>query len=168
MTNIRALLTASILFAAIGTAQAQTPPVAAPDPHHPVDAAAASPIAPAAGPAGMGGMMGMMMAPERIEGRIAFLKTELKITDAQLPQWTAFAEILRKNAKGMSEMREMMMQASALTSAPDRADHHVKMMTSGLEAAKVTATATRTLYVVLTDAQKKTADELLAPAMGRM
>jgi hypothetical protein len=27
-----------------------------------------------------------------VEGRIAFLKTELKITEAQSPQWNQFAE----------------------------------------------------------------------------
>jgi hypothetical protein len=30
---------------------------------------------------------GMPMMAEHIEGRLAFLKTELKFTDAQLPLW---------------------------------------------------------------------------------
>jgi hypothetical protein len=52
------------------------------------------------------GMMGMMMAmmemSGHIEGRIAFLKTELKITETQMPQWNAFVEALRGNAGRMS------------------------------------------------------------------
>ena len=35
-----------------------------------------------------------------VEGRLAFLKTELKITDAQLPLWNAVADAVRANAKG--------------------------------------------------------------------
>jgi LTXXQ motif family protein len=44
---------------------------------------------------GQQGGMGMGMPFEHVEGRIAFLKAELKITDAQAPQWNAFAETLR-------------------------------------------------------------------------
>ena len=207
MTMFRTLLTASILATSIGAAQAQTPPAAGTDPHHPAAATgAAAPALPAAptaslmppGAAGapamasmMGGDMGKMMqsmmammmarggaeqmdgpmammAPERVEGRIAFLQTEIKITDAQRLQWTAFADVLRKNAKGMSEMRAMMMAAPAQASAADRADQRVQLMTSHLAIAKATAAATRALYAALTDAQRKTADDLLAPAMGRM
>lgn len=45
---------------------------------------------------GMMPMMGMNPA-EHIEGRLAFLKTELKITDAQMAQWNAFADALRSS-----------------------------------------------------------------------
>lgn len=37
--------------------------------------------------------------------RIAALKTELKITDAQLPQWNGFAEALRSAAKSVETVR---------------------------------------------------------------
>ncbi len=46
------------------------------------------------------GRLGMMSAEaSHVEGRIAFLKTELRITDAQLPLWNAVADALRDNAK---------------------------------------------------------------------
>ena len=66
------------------------------------------------------------------EGRIAFLKTELKITDAQISQWNAFADALRANARRMSEMRSTMMpggmmgQSGAPVSAVDRLDRMEK------------------------------------------
>src|SRR6516164_7300947 len=41
---------------------------------------------------GRGGMMGMMGMAGHVEGRIAFLKAELKITDAQTSAWNAFAD----------------------------------------------------------------------------
>jgi hypothetical protein len=37
----------------------------------------------------MMGQDGIRMMAKHIEGRLAFLKTELKITDAQLPLWNA-------------------------------------------------------------------------------
>jgi hypothetical protein len=45
-----------------------------------------------------------MMGAQYVEGQIAFLKTELKITGVQMPQCNAFADALRVNAKRMSEV----------------------------------------------------------------
>ncbi len=36
---------------------------------------------------------------ERVEARLAYIKTALKITDAQNTQWDAFAGVMRKQAK---------------------------------------------------------------------
>ncbi|WP_374313015.1 Spy/CpxP family protein refolding chaperone [Dongia sp.] len=52
---------------------------------------------------------GMMNPGQHIEGRLAFLKTELKITDAQAPQWNAYADAMRANAKRMGDMFGDMM-----------------------------------------------------------
>ena len=116
------------------------------------------------------GMMPMMpmMQPRHVEGRIAFLKTELKITDAQSQQWSGFADALRANAKAMMTTHEQMMHDGATASAPEQAEHEIKMLSSRLEALKATAAAETALYAVLSDEQKKTADELLSPPMGRM
>jgi hypothetical protein len=123
---------------------------------------------------GMGMMrmmrMGMMGMAEHVEGRIAFLKTELKITDAQMPQWTAFADALRANARQMSEMCSSMMQGGmrgdAGVSALDRLDRMEKMMTAMTEAVKATKAALAPLYAALTDEQKKMADRLMRGPMG--
>jgi hypothetical protein len=40
---------------------------------------------------------------ERVEARLAYLKTALKVTDAQQPQWDAFAATLRKQAAARDE-----------------------------------------------------------------
>ena len=116
------------------------------------------------------GMMPMMpmMQPRHVEGRIAFLKTELKITDAQSQQWNGFADALRANAKAMMTMHDQMMHDGATASAPEQAEHQIKMLSARLEALKATAAAETALYAVLSEEQKKTADELLAPPMGRM
>jgi hypothetical protein len=121
------------------------------------------------GPIGRMGMMGMA---EHIEGKIAFLKAELKITDAQMPQWNAFADALRAAARRLGGMQATMMpggmmdQGNAPVSAPDRLERMEKMMTSMLEGLKELKATLTPLYAVLTEEQKKMADELIHGPMG--
>jgi hypothetical protein len=127
---------------------------------------------PMMGMMGQGGMMPMMGMGEHVEGRIAFLRTELKITDAQLSQWNTFADALRANAKRMTEIRNAMMQGGMMgqggtsPSAPDRLDRMERMMTVMLDAVKAMRSALGPLYAVLSDDQKKTADQLIRGPMG--
>ena len=120
---------------------------------------------------GMGQMMQMMggsqaMMPfAHIEGRVAFLKAELAITDVQAPQWNVFADTLRAGAKSMRESMTGMMQAGKPSNAAERTDAMVKMMTARVDGMKAIADAEKGLYAVLTDAQKETADELLGMSM---
>lgn len=54
---------------------------------------------------GMGQMMEMMdsMTPSSIDGHIAKLKSDLRITDAQSSDWAKFADTLRSSAKSMKD-----------------------------------------------------------------
>jgi hypothetical protein len=113
-------------------------------------------------------MMGQGNMAGHVEGRIAFLKTELKITEAQSPQWNQFAEALRSNARRMTEMHGMMSQGDAAMSAPERLDRMETMMTGMLESVRITKAALVPLYAVLTDEQKKLADDLIRGPMGMM
>jgi hypothetical protein len=117
---------------------------------------------------GQDGMSGMSMMAGHVEGRLAFLKTELKITDAQLPQWNAVADAIRANAKSMSAMSDGMMGASQTTTLPDKLALREKMTTAHLEALHRLKAAVDPLYAALGDEQKKTADELLMGPMGMM
>ena len=62
----------------------------------------------------------------------------------------------------------MMAMPGAAPSFPDHADQKVQMLTARLDSARAIAAAGRALYTALTDAQKKTADELLAMPMHGM
>jgi hypothetical protein len=115
-----------------------------------------------------GQMMPGMMQFDHIEGRIAYMKAELAITDAELPKWNAFADVLRANAKVMREGAAKMMQAGMPMTVPARADAMVQMMTMHLEGMKSMASAGKALYAVMNDAQKKMADEMMSSPMGRM
>jgi hypothetical protein len=164
-----------ILALVVGPARAQQ---AQRDQHHP-DAAAP----PAAMPRGsgmpmmdmmrmmigQGGMPMMAAMAGHIEGRLAFLKTEIKITDAQLPLWNAFAQAARESAKAMEEMMQGgMMGMSQSGTLPDRLAVREKIMAAHLEALRKLKTAVDPLYAALSDEQKKTADTLVLSPMGMM
>jgi hypothetical protein len=114
------------------------------------------------------GMMPMMGLGGRshAEGRLAFLKAELKITDAQAPQWNAFAEAVRTNASSMREMRRAMMAERASATLPERLALADKTADAHLAAMKKTREALTKLYAVLNDTQKKTADTIVVGPMG--
>lgn len=117
---------------------------------------------------GMSGMPMMAAMAGHVEGRLAFLKTELKITDAQLPLWNAVADAIRANAKGMGAMAEGMMGNMQTATLPDKLATREKMLTARLEALRKLKAAVDPLYAALSDEQKKTADELIMGPMGMM
>ncbi|WP_431861997.1 Spy/CpxP family protein refolding chaperone [Azospirillum sp.] len=117
----------------------------------------------------MMGQQGAMGLPfEHVEGRIAFLKAELKITDAQTAPWNAFADTLRANAKAHQAVHEQMTKGGMPSSWPDRLAVQQKMLGMRLDAVKALEAAAKPLYAVLTDEQKKLADKLLTGPMGMM
>lgn len=187
---MKRLMTAAAMALATTSASVQAQPA---DPHHPGQAA--TPAQPAPPPAAqhdmMGGSMPMMNMPmmmnmmrmmatmgsamagmdgiDRIEGRIAFLRTEIKITEAQTSVWNAYADALRANAKRLGELRASTMQQSAAAPAATltaRLDQQERWLLARLEGIRTMRAALANLYGVLSDEQKKTADELLAPRMG--
>ena len=115
-------------------------------------------------------MGGSFMAPggtiQNVEGHIAFLKAELKITDAQQKLWDQFADALRTNARALSaassEMMSGMMSGAAKKMPPvARLEQQEKMLTLQLDALKRSRAALEGLNAVLSDEQKKQLDELI-------
>ena len=153
--------------------------------HHPGPAQAAP-----ASPGGMemkgGGMMsgdmGRMMAMMRgflmdsammsgmpirhVEGRLAFLKAELKITPAQEPQWNRFADVVRTAASdAQGAMKPMMQTGAQIVTAPEVLARQEKMLAKRLEAVRALKVAFDPLYASLSDEQKKVADDLVMSPM---
>lgn len=110
------------------------------------------------------GMMGKMMAPEYVEGRIAFLRAELKVTDAQQPLWEAVAAALRENARGSAGMMQQEQDAQGL---PNSLERREKLLSARLDAVRQLRAAVEPFYASLDEAQKAAADNLLMP-MGMM
>jgi hypothetical protein len=121
------------------------------------------------GPAGMSEMTmpGMDMA-DHVEGRIAFLKAELKITDAQAKVWNDFAQGLRNNATKLGGMRSMMGRGTGVQTLAQRLDQQEQWYATRLDGIRTLKASVSPLYAALSDEQKKAADQILAPHLGLM
>jgi hypothetical protein len=118
---------------------------------------------------GSGPMMGLMMGTgPMMEGRLAYLKAELGITDAQTSAWDDYVAAVKARHSGMQDMHAGMIKAMHSGNAVDRLDAHVKAMESMVESLKALKPPTVALYAVLSDDQKKKADQLLGGCCGMM
>jgi hypothetical protein len=180
----------TLTFAAMLAASTQGFAQTQPDPHHPADGAGTTEAVPGnqdqqgmsmpmmmnmmssmmkmmgGGGAQMG--MGGMNMTEHTAGRIAFLRAELQITDAQSKAWDAFADAMQKIG---SQMKEADMPMMAEASAPQllaRLDSQERMLTARLDGVRAMKAAFAPLYDALSAEQRKTADDLLANHMGLM
>ena len=106
-------------------------------------------------------MMGMMMGGPAAQGRLAYMKAELGITDAQTAAWDGYASAVNARVTSMQGMHAGMMQAMQTGSAITRMDAHIKAMQSMVDSMQALKPATEALYAVLTDEQKQKADLLL-------
>jgi hypothetical protein len=180
----------TLTFAAMLAASTQGFAQTQPDPHHPADGAGTTEAVPGnqdqqgmsmpmmmnmmssmmkmmgGGGAQMG--MGGMNMTEHTAGRIAFLRAELQITDAQSKAWDAFADAMQKIG---SQMKEADMPMMAEASAPQllaRLDSQERILMARLEGVRAMKAAFAPLYDTLSVEQRKTADDLLANHMGLM
>ena len=112
------------------------------------------------------GMMGTSVP--MMEGRLAYIKADLEITDAQLPAWNAYADAVRARRAKMEEMHAEMIKAKESGDALQRMDARIKSLETTLDSLKASKPAMEALYAALTDEQKKKADQLLAGRCGRM
>lgn len=122
-----------------------------------------------AGPGMMNGnMMPMMMGgASHTEGRLAFIKTELKITDVQMPQWNAFADAVRANATAATDMhRSMASQNKPGSALPERLAMEDKVLSAHFAAFKKIHESLTKLYDVLSPEQRKAADGIVIGPMG--
>ena len=124
------------------------------------------------GQAGMGmekmDPAGMAMV-NHVEGRIAFLRAELKITDAQAGAWDAFASALRDNAKRLDEaVKAHHGDQAAAQTLEQRLAVQEQWLSARLEGVRAIKATFGHLYDALSPEQRKSVDELLAMHMGLM
>jgi hypothetical protein len=178
--------------ATVALALALTAPAFADDAHHPPGSAATPQAAPSpqmSGPSdmpmrpGMGtmrqggmempmmpmtGMMQMMQGGAHIEGRLAFIKAELKITEVQEKAWADFANAMRQAAKNSGDAHMMMHGMPGASAAPPQMlEQYEKHLTQRLDAVRTVRGGLSPLYAVLSGEQKKTLAEL-HPMLGMM
>jgi hypothetical protein len=128
---------------------------------------------------GMGQMMGgwgmMGGGPEamldRIDGRLAFMKTELKITEAQSADWEALAKVIRSTAEAHNSLMQTMMNDMrsgdiGKMPLPDRLALQETHLSARLNQVREIKAAVDKLYASLSEEQKKAADDIVLPMMG--
>ena len=116
------------------------------------------------------GMMGkgMMHSRPMMEARLAYIKSDLEITDAQMDVWNAYADAFRKRHDAMAGMHSDMMAAKNGGTAVERLDARIKATEAKLDSLKALKMPTDNLYNALSDNQKKKADALLGGGCGMM
>jgi protein CpxP len=135
----------------------------------PAPGAGSPPAAQGSGPAAHGPMHHNAMKPaERAEARLAYIKTALKITPAQEPQWNAYANFVRKNAGDMHQRMEQRMQSGAphrtggeRPNAIERLERQQAFLAQASKRVGDLLAVEKPLYESLSVEQRKIADEVL-------
>jgi periplasmic protein CpxP/Spy len=113
------------------------------------------------------------MPGERVEARLAYMKTALKITEAQQSQWDAFAGVMRKQAKEADariqshrEKRAANTERKRLT-AIERLEMRQQFMVASSARIGERLAAQKPLYAALSPEQQQVADQLFAGRGGK-
>ena len=148
---LRGLALAALLAPSIGFAQsaptAQPAPTAAPSAASPAVAQAAAPAPSAA-------------VQTAVDQRIRTLQSQLGITEAQMPLWTAFAQAMRDNAAGTDALFTQRASGVASMSAVENMRSYAQIARAYADNTERLATAFESLYASLAETQKQAADTL--------
>jgi LTXXQ motif family protein len=118
-----------------------------------------------------GGMMRQMLCAvtEHVEGRLAYLKAELKLTDQQQAAWNTFADAYRATTGKTAKVCATMDAAGADHSMHKGVLGHLTMMehhmSDHLDSVRGLKGALEPLFAVMTEDQKKAADQALMTVM---
>jgi hypothetical protein len=124
---------------------------------------AQSAVPPGAAPDATQSQRARPLPSERIEARLAYAKTALKITPAQEAPWNALAAVLRRHATAMDQQITQRRSANRdqPVSAIERLTRRQAMMSEAALRMNEVLEAAKPLYATLSDDQKKEADALL-------
>jgi periplasmic protein CpxP/Spy len=141
---------AALLAPAVGLAQSAAP--------LPPTAAATSPAPAATPPAGSPAPSAATQAA--VDQRIRALQSQLGITEAQMPLWSAFTQAMRDNAAATDALFTQRAGTVATMSAPDNMHSYAQIARAYADNTERLATAFDSLYASLSDTQKQAADTL--------
>jgi protein CpxP len=105
--------------------------------------------------------MGRMMPGQIVDGRIAFLKTELKITPAQETQWQQVEAAMRENAKNLDQSISTARQNRSGMDAVQRLELREQFAKVRADNDARLLTAFKPLYASLSPEQQQMANQLV-------
>jgi hypothetical protein len=101
---------------------------------------------------------------QRVEGRIAYVKAVLKITDAQQAQFDKLADAMRANAKDrVAIFQQLRTNRDQPKNAVERLEIREHLTEMRAQSEQRSLAALKPLYDSLTPDQKQAADALMAP-----
>jgi hypothetical protein len=95
-----------------------------------------------------------------IDQRIEALRAELRITAAQTPLWTAFAQAMRENAQSTDALFAQRAGAVATMNAVDNMHNYARIARAYADNTGRLAAAFDSLYASLSETQKHAADTI--------
>jgi len=95
-----------------------------------------------------------------VDQRIHALQSQLGITEAQMPLWSAFAQAMRDNAAATDALFTQRAGAVATMNAPDNMHSYAQIARAYADNTERLATAFDSLYASLSDTQKQAADTM--------
>jgi prophage DNA circulation protein len=146
----RIVFLAVLLAPSIGLAQSATPLPPTPAPAASAPAAAPSSNSPAPSAA----------TQAAIDQRIKTLQSQLGITEAQMPLWSAFSQAMRDNAAATDALFTQRAGAVATMNAPDNMRSYAQIARAYADNTERLATAFDSLYASLSETQKQAADTM--------
>ena len=157
-TLIRSVALAASLVPSTGLAQSPTPAAPLPPSGVPPSgvptAAAPATAPPASSPAPSAATQAA------VDQRVRTLQSQLGITEAQMPLWSAFAQAMRDNAAATDALFNQRAGAVATMNAPDNMHSYAQIARAYADNTERLATAFDSLYASLSDTQKEAADTL--------
>jgi hypothetical protein len=114
------------------------------------------------------GKQAFSLPGERVEARLAYLKTALKITDTQQAQWDAFAGVMRNHAKNADERIKMWKEKTGQRTghkrptAIERLERRQERLAAASTRLSELLAVEKPLYAALSPEQQQTADKVLA------
>lgn len=99
------------------------------------------------------------------DARLAYLKSELKITSGQETAWKTFADQAKQQAEAMQALRTTV-QGSTQATAPERMEQRNQIMKKRQEQMEKSTAAFKDLYAALTPEQKTFADQRFGGGPG--
>lgn len=108
------------------------------------------------------------MALLKLDGRLAFLKAELKLTDQQIAVWNSFFDAWRAAAQKATAKCDVMNAHMGMNHGEGVIGKLSMMemhMLDHLEVVRTQKAALEPLFAVLDESQKKTANEIFADTM---
>jgi vacuolar-type H+-ATPase subunit H len=107
-----------------------------------------------------------MLPGQLVDGRIAFLRTELKITPAQEAQWRRVAAAMQENAKALDQAIMTARQTHGAMDAVQRLELREQFAKVRADNDARLLTAFRPLYASLASEQQQMANQLVVAHHG--